>query len=366
MRSGGTVYVYPARRRRHQCPWHGHSFRPICDLRPVHCDRVMDCVGAHAINALCYLPETHQLSICFSDDTGNLARLGTDACLFVAPPIGGDGLNYDPFTRVMSVRFSADTGNTARAGNDGGIYVPPPGAPGTQAILTANTPSVVLTGDGSSAAPLRAMTVPGQLGITTADSAEVDFSGTGAGASALSAGLTGIRNGDWRLVGGSVIIGDGASGVAQSFIVNRQLATGATFGAINLTGNGGGAVELGISDAAIAPRGVNLLVSRDAHLEVRDSADVRRPLPFACWTGDVTVSISNAANGFANITYPAGRFTETPFVFVTPVASAVMNVWACSVGGRSPTGVTIHVRHIENAISTSSVDVQVWAVQMPF
>src|SRR5699024_2737572 len=72
--------------------------------------------------------------------------------------------------------------------------------------------------------------------------------------------------------------------------------------------------------------------SGDGQLQMRtfsgsDTPDGNRPLPFAMAAGSVRVTPSGGS-GSAHVTFPPGRFTETPVITVTAYsgASTVQNV----------------------------------------
>lgn len=78
--------------------------------------------------------------------------------------------------------------------------------------------------------------------------------------------------------------------------------------------------------------------------------------------GQVTIPISNAISGSANVTFPAGRFTSAPIVVA---ASQAMNLVASVAMGATTSGCTINLRNADNNTQTSNsvarwIAIQAW------
>lgn len=75
--------------------------------------------------------------------------------------------------------------------------------------------------------------------------------------------------------------------------------------------------------------------------------------------GLVSATVSNAATGTATVTFPAGRFLNTPRIVATCASTSVYNAYISAV---DINGATITVRRFDGAVSTASVPVNWIAV----
>lgn len=69
-------------------------------------------------------------------------------------------------------------------------------------------------------------------------------------------------------------------------------------------------------------------------------------LPYAIWVGSVSVSLSAAAAGFTTVSFPAGRFTVAPYVFVTQESL--------------PGGSGKFIAKVNSNVTTTSADIYVY------
>jgi hypothetical protein len=76
--------------------------------------------------------------------------------------------------------------------------------------------------------------------------------------------------------------------------------------------------------------------------------------------GQVAVSVNAAATGSATVTFPAGRFTATPQCFGN--AQNSLYVASIGAGGRTATGCTVTIRHIDQAVTTATPNVDWLAI----
>lgn len=173
----------------------------------------------------------------------------------------------------------------------------------------------------------------------------------------LSKGFTAVT--------GIIKSGDPNSGSSYGFQVDRNL--------------GGFKIQTNLYNSALAADGLAISVVEDGvskFVYVFDKAgqitaftgdsSIARPIPFATFVGTGSVVLSNAASGTVAIPLPTtggNRFTQAPYVVANAVAAAG-NVYMCWVSAASATSVTIGIRHVDNALASATVSVQMIAIQM--
>jgi hypothetical protein len=89
------------------------------------------------------------------------------------------------------------------------------------------------------------------------------------------------------------------------------------------------------------------------------------PLPLAAYLGTVDVSLSNSSSGSSGISFPGGRFNQTPLIFVTIAgAPGGSQKFIARVTSMSTSGCTVVVYTGDQTNQTATVTVNVFAVQM--
>lgn len=89
-------------------------------------------------------------------------------------------------------------------------------------------------------------------------------------------------------------------------------------------------------------------------------------LPYAIWVGNVTVSLSAASSGFTTVSFPAGRFTVAPYVFVTQesLQSGTGKLIAKVNSNVTTTSADIYFYTGDGTTVTASASIRVLAIQM--
>lgn len=95
---------------------------------------------------------------------------------------------------------------------------------------------------------------------------------------------------------------------------------------------------------------------------VADTLDAK--LPYAISAQTVTVSLTAASSGSATVTWPTGRFSQTPIVSSCKVgtlgaATALVEM----ITANSATGCTVSVYDVNSSTVTASVTIHLIAVQ---
>jgi len=92
---------------------------------------------------------------------------------------------------------------------------------------------------------------------------------------------------------------------------------------------------------------------------------VSTSVPFATSCGGITVSYSASTAANAAVTFPAGRFTETPIVTISSTtASALSRSSNASVQSVSTSGFTANAFYVLNTNQTGNVVLNWQAIQM--
>src|SRR5690606_30180401 len=87
-----------------------------------------------------------------------------------------------------------------------------------------------------------------------------------------------------------------------------------------------------------------------------------RPLPFATASGEITVDpLSSGSTDSYSVTYPSGRFTQAPLVFVNTKGTVPRRVFGAS--GNSISGFTLRTGNYSGG-NSGAQSVHWFAVQM--
>lgn len=90
---------------------------------------------------------------------------------------------------------------------------------------------------------------------------------------------------------------------------------------------------------------------------------VKDALGFRVWSTTLTIPVDAAVSGTAEVTFPAGTFTDTPNVVATR-STSTSAYWMPYIAGRSSASTTVGIFNTQNVATTVSIQVQVVAVQM--
>lgn len=169
-----------------------------------------------------------------------------------------------------------------------------------------------------------------------------------------------LKNG-YTIPGGSLTVGDKASGTGYSLLVHRNLSSAQYEGAFALTSNNSNSIAMNVG--LVGDIKQQLLLSVTGMLQIRDiTAALYRPIPFAMWTDVRSLTLTTTAVATVAITLPVGRFTVAPVV--TASATHASNVYAGIVSAVSAASVTVGARHIDGTATTSTVNMCTTAFQM--
>ena len=171
----------------------------------------------------------------------------------------------------------------------------------------------------------------------------------------VEAQVSGGVNGTWVETGAS----DSTS--EPSFRLRRSRDTGSAYARMYVSNASNSRTEVGISvqDLGLGVYSVFYFNGNAGTIITRGPDAVRRPLPFAMATGYV------ATGGTANtvlshtVTFPSGRFTSSPEIFVLP-NSGVPNAISVSYSGRSANGFTLNTYRT----NTTTYNVSWFAIQL--
>lgn len=95
---------------------------------------------------------------------------------------------------------------------------------------------------------------------------------------------------------------------------------------------------------------------------VADNLDAK--LPYAMTAQTITVSLSAAASGTATVTWPSGRFSQTPIVTSCKVSSSgSATALVEQITANSSTGCTVSVYDVNGTSVTASVTIHLIAIQ---
>ena len=169
-------------------------------------------------------------------------------------------------------------------------------------------------------------------------------------------GTSGGVNGQWVETGAS----DSAS--EPSFRLRRSRDNGSAYARMYVSNASDSRAEVGISvqDLGLGVYSVFYFNGNDGSIITRGPDAVRRTIPFATASG--TFSAGGTANTTfsTSITFPSGRFTKTPDIFIQLRTSNPQNGYIPSYTGESATGFTAHTRY-----ATTTVMPYKWfAIQM--
>lgn len=144
-----------------------------------------------------------------------------------------------------------------------------------------------------------------------------------------------------------------------SFRLRRQRSNGNSYARFYISNNST-TPEIGIYVADVASGDYATFYMRPSgYAAINGQNNILRPLPFATAAGYV------ATGGTANtvlshtVTFPSGRFTSSPEIFVLP-NSSVPNAISVSYGGRSANGFTLYTYRT----NTTAYNVSWFAIQM--
>ena len=193
--------------------------------------------------------------------------------------------------------------------------------------------------------------------VVTADTAEIDFSG-GTGGTPLSAALTGTRSGDWVVPAGVLAVGDVNQSTTRHLSLRVLAAADQYEGSIYAHPTSGALVvhlkknTVEVNRFALQPDGSLVAIV----------GAVSRPIPFATYASVTTIVVTATDKASNAVTFPAGRFTQSPLVFTALNQGTPMMVTSFSsvVAG----GATITARHMDAAAVSTTVNVNFFAVQM--
>jgi len=105
-----------------------------------------------------------------------------------------------------------------------------------------------------------------------------------------------------------------------------------------------------------------LRLRHDGQVIVNTYPTVNRPIPFATASGEVSVdALSNGSTDSYSVTYPSGRFTQPPLVFVNSQGTVPRRTFAAS--GNSTSGFTLRTANYSGGNSGAQT-VHWFAVQM--
>ncbi len=103
----------------------------------------------------------------------------------------------------------------------------------------------------------------------------------------------------------------------------------------------------------------------DGSAEIDRLSGATGPLPYAVWAGSCSITLSAAAYGSVAVTFPAGRFTQTPVITLAqsglPGGSGTL---IPKYTGASATGFTCYAYTGNGATATVTVTIVILAVQM--
>lgn len=175
--------------------------------------------------------------------------------------------------------------------------------------------------------------------------------------------LTGVRpSGDWAVEGGHVYVGKSGSTGGHKVIqwykdgTNKQWQVHSGITSISGTGWGAQVFQDGVYKSAF---GLNELGEIRTYDPV---STINRPIPWATFVGGYGVNMGGAVTQTVNVTFPGGRFTQAPAVFVTINHASWLYFGSC--GYIATTGCTASCRHGDGATSSANVGVNVLAVQI--
>lgn len=147
----------------------------------------------------------------------------------------GNGTTAAPVTAV--VKRSTDAGNTLTVGSDGALFVPASSGGGLSSVTTADTATVDLSGDGTAGNPVTAtvLSVPaGVAPIVANDTPTVDMSGDGTTGNPLTSVV--LRSAD---AGNALTVGsDGALYVPTASSGGLNTVATADTATVDLAGDG--------------------------------------------------------------------------------------------------------------------------------
>lgn len=142
-------------------------------------------------------------------------------------------------------------------------------------------------------------------------------------------------------------------------------------------GSNKGEAYVYLSGGAADPVGVMLVRNNDiglTRLLVRSTGQLQvqsygtgaavRPIPFAMETGSISISGGGSDSATAAITFTAGRFTSTPYLFATARTSANYIMASVHSSGLSTSGGTVRLTNTNEATFASAHTVQWLAIQM--
>jgi hypothetical protein len=84
-------------------------------------------------------------------------------------------------------------------------------------------------------------------------------------------------------------------------------------------------------------------------------------LPARVWVGFTQVNVSGTSSATIVVTFPVGRFTQTPRVFATVAGTSV---WFPYVMAVTATSVTVGCRRPDGSTAGTTVNIHLHAVQM--
>lgn len=233
---------------------------------------------------------------------------------------------------------------------------------GVVGIASTDTATVDFSGNGTVATPLTAVVKPGSVLSAVADTTEIDLTNT---AGTVSAALKGVRNGNWTMSAGSVVVGDKASNNSYGFFAYRGVSPSPMTAQLGISGNygTGGAAALMMS----TDDGVTGALYINKAGEIGSSFNgVNRYIPFATFAAIKPLTLTSVANATITFTFPVNRFTIAP-AGVGQVHNNTANYFCYSTSLPTVTGMSLGARHYDNTAASVTVSVSAMAIQLtPF
>ena len=163
-------------------------------------------------------------------------------------------------------------------------------------------------------------------------------------------------NGQWVETGAS----DSTS--EPSFRLRRSRDNGSAYARMYVSNASNSMAEVGISvqDLGLGVYSVFYFTGNTGEIRTRGPDGVYRPVPFATASGGFSAGGTANTTFSTSITFPSGRFTKTPDIFIQLRTSNPQNGYIPSYTGESATGFTAHTRY-----ATTTVMPYKWfAIQM--
>lgn len=158
---------------------------------------------------------------------------------------------------------------------------------------------------------------------------------------------------------GNVRVGMSTDVALFSLAVQRFLSPAAIEANLSIFNSAGGMAYLAVNkDGALQWA---YTFDQNGQIGTRDPSNVVRPLPFSCYATTKTLAFPNVANMSAVITFPSGRFTQSPAILVQPIQGGGLYFGYVTAGNKD--SATCGARHFDNTLTSNTVTLSILCLQ---